>query len=66
MEAQKGCEARKQKKVIIRIMIPVFCQFHTVGVEAEIMRMMFPDLRQCHFVLPVIYFMEWMHRKDVK
>jgi hypothetical protein len=30
MEAQKGREARKRKKVIIRMMIPIFCHFHTV------------------------------------
>ncbi len=32
----------------------------------EIMRMMFPDLCQCHNVLPVIYFTVLRQRKDVK
>jgi hypothetical protein len=29
------------------------------------MRMMFPDFFHLHTVLPVIYFTEWRHRKDV-
>ncbi len=73
MEAQKGREARKQKKSYHKdddsSLLPGshrYTCYLFYGVEAEIMSMMFPDFCQCHFVLPVIYFMECMHRKDVK
>jgi hypothetical protein len=45
-ESRERMWSEKAKKVIIRMMIPVFCHFHPV--------------------LPVIYLMEWMQRKDVK
>ncbi len=36
------------------------------GIEAEIMRMLFPDFFHLHTVLPGIYFTGWRQRKDVK
>jgi hypothetical protein len=66
-------KSEKAKKGIIRMMIPVFCHFHTVllvilfyGIEAEIMRMMLPDVCHFHTVLHAIYLMVLRQRREMK
>jgi hypothetical protein len=74
MKAEKGREARKLKKVIIRMMILVFCHFHNVlpvfilfyGIENEIMRMMLPDVWHLHTVLHVTYLRDGGRGKKIR